>query len=69
MNFVEFDSCLPQFDKYSVQRKQELQEMREEYVLVQKIDGAPHQVKMHDLIKMQTSCKNCRFRLESVYCV
>ncbi|KAF6030370.1 ALOX5 [Bugula neritina] len=44
MSFVEFDSCLPQFDKYSVQRKQELQEIREEYVLVQKIDGAPHQV-------------------------
>jgi len=37
MSFVEFDSCLPQFDKYSAQRKQELQEMREEYVLVQNV--------------------------------
>jgi len=50
--------------------------MREEYVLVQKIDGAPHQVSKYDSMKMQTcietleyfqklknSCRNYRLLL------
>ena len=45
LTLVEYDSVLPQFDEHSEQRERLLKAKREEYILSQKIIGAPPQVK------------------------
>ena len=52
--FDEFDSCLPQFDKRTEQRQQELEEKRINYVFETVDNGLPRRVSFIQIVCVMT---------------